>query len=901
MKKSALSNIKSKSFYMLPPLIVMLIMFAVLAKKGIYPFGVNTIDIIDFGQYNAAIYHHLYDALHGTKSLFFDWYTALGTNMSEPLSITSILSPFNLLFFFVKRESILESLSILTLIKMMFMSLSMCIFIRRVFKTNVFWTVLFSVNYAFCGFALLYYSNGQWLDIAAVFPLLILGMIKLLQGKSPVLYCIMLSLCLIINFYASAMILMFLLFVGGLYIAVLHPNKDRGKTVLRLVVSSVLAMALSAPVVLPAYIQMSQSERISKGTENGLAQFLIAIINTFDADAAKWYMLMGFSLAFVIIAKGITAYRKTEKRTTLFIICSILMLSMPLYFENIDLIWHGGSYVMFPVRFGYMITFVFLAAACYYVQKNDALNNLDNDNWTLKSFPKKIFLTVAALGAIFILSLFMMPAINMFSGSIKNNLTMFSFLVLAFLVLAMFYFLSLHRLNRFINYRVVAVVALVVIFSEAYFFIPKNSSLLETGPERNSEYIKTTNELKDKFSIPDSNIERIKNPGNTLNNNFPFILKHSSLSNWTHSVSASLIDNYERIGYSVANVRVLDSGGTVFSDALINVKQTLAVYELDSMTYTLSGEHNEYKLYNNNYQIPFGVTAYDSIVNISSDINDSFDLQNKLFEGLTKEKSLISHASPEYEISGGEITCAIKITGRKALYFKRKTPIKNLTFFTSDGNAVPIPMVSKNLNTVYPANFSSNIIYLGSYTEDTSIKIEHLSDDTIDSPDDCFSFALLDLDKLESYTDELSGYNTNAVAGPSDVKLTVNGTAEKDILLLPISYDEGWKCEINGKKAEILTVAGAFIGVKLSHGENIVKLTFKPKGMSLGILIGIIALIICLCILLVPKITKKKFVLPNIIFSVSEKVFYIVWGGAVFGVYIVPALYMIIMKFLMGL
>ena len=73
-------------------------------------------------QQVAPLYAHLWDFMHGKASLWFDWYTGLGTNVSMSISAFSMLSPFNLLLYLVPRNLILESISILTAVKMVFMS-----------------------------------------------------------------------------------------------------------------------------------------------------------------------------------------------------------------------------------------------------------------------------------------------------------------------------------------------------------------------------------------------------------------------------------------------------------------------------------------------------------------------------------------------------------------------------------------------------------------------------------------------------------------------------------------------------------------------------------------------------------------------------------------------------------
>ena len=43
----------------------------------------NRIDYFDNMQQVAPLYAHLWDFMHGKASIWFDWYTGLGTNVSN--------------------------------------------------------------------------------------------------------------------------------------------------------------------------------------------------------------------------------------------------------------------------------------------------------------------------------------------------------------------------------------------------------------------------------------------------------------------------------------------------------------------------------------------------------------------------------------------------------------------------------------------------------------------------------------------------------------------------------------------------------------------------------------------------------------------------------------------------
>ena len=53
--------------------------------KGIYPFGIATLDTVDFQSQWIPAYYHVWDVLHGDGSAFFDWRVGGGNNFAGVL------------------------------------------------------------------------------------------------------------------------------------------------------------------------------------------------------------------------------------------------------------------------------------------------------------------------------------------------------------------------------------------------------------------------------------------------------------------------------------------------------------------------------------------------------------------------------------------------------------------------------------------------------------------------------------------------------------------------------------------------------------------------------------------------------------------------------------------------
>ena len=223
--KSLFQRVK---LYAIPGLITCAVIVFIYVFKGIWPFGANRIDYFDNMQQVAPLYAHLWDWMHGKASLWFDWYTGFGTNVSMSISAFSMLSPFNLLLYLFPRTLILESISILTLVKMIFMAVAMYAYINKKYNSLSYnMKVVFSLMYTFCGYTVLYGSCfTPWMDIVALFPLLMLAYENMMQTGKKLFYIIMVAIIFIINYYLGAMSLVYIFLISGAYVLLMSKHQQ---------------------------------------------------------------------------------------------------------------------------------------------------------------------------------------------------------------------------------------------------------------------------------------------------------------------------------------------------------------------------------------------------------------------------------------------------------------------------------------------------------------------------------------------------------------------------------------------------------------------------------------------------------------------------------------------------
>ena len=121
-----------------------------------------------------------------------------------------------------------------------------------------------------------------------------------------------------------------------------------------------LSLMLSSFILVPQLTQMLSSARFKNGNEKeGAIATYLEILSHVEGDyTTRWWSLLGISFACAIITVGIIKNRK-DKKQVFMSVSLILMVVLELFFESINLIWHFGSYVQYPIRNGFIIYFVF--------------------------------------------------------------------------------------------------------------------------------------------------------------------------------------------------------------------------------------------------------------------------------------------------------------------------------------------------------------------------------------------------------------------------------------------------------------------------------------------------------------------------------------------------------------
>lgn len=841
---------KRVRIYLSTAFVICALFLILCAIKKIFPFGNNTIDTVDFGSQWVPGYYHVWDFLHGKGSLLFDWKVAGGNNFAGVISQFSLLSPFNLLLFLVKRNQIQQFMTFFILIKLVAMGLSMCFFLQKCSEKKgcrkemeeLLAIAAGSTAYALSGYTFQYYGMG-WPDVAAIFPILIYYLLEMVEkergwklGKATIGYICCLTLIFIINIPQAYMTCFFLiLFAGGYFFLLRKEQKINQEGILKFGLTSLLSLGLSAIVFLPAAMGMLNSFRLSGEEYTGESGYFWLLRQQGMDPQAKWMMLLGVSIPFVYL---IVTTRKT--RECLWQSYLVILMVLPVAVEAVNLMWHKGTYMCFPMRHGYMMIFAVIAMAFErYLERQVAQENCEE---SVVSDRKPIF--------------------------VGTVLTVWCALTLGLGITLM-------------------------------------SSNSHGG---DVDFIRDAEEAGEVLSEKSDVFHKVKVWDASLDSNYPLLAGVSSYSNYLHLMTEGQINLQRALGYSQIWTRMSDTGGTLFSDALLGYeyvvanKQSGIAGQMEEF-YENYGETEHFTVFHNPYVYEAGMRldleAYRQLDQTIS--GNVFENQNKLSKALFGEDFFTIWTETFADEKANEIlTYQIPVDKKGVLYLYSKE-LSGAEIFVN-GEKLPVPGYTHLQGTTYLSDYNNGILTLGCFEgEEVAVEIHQTCYDT--SIPKQIQFGILD---MEAFTNSVAKNQKNAVSYEllkSTCKITA-AAEQEEFLVLPVNADGGWKCNINGSEEGIAMLYGNLMMVQLKPGENEIVLTYVPGGLEKGAAVTILAVVVLALWAALARIKKADNVIGKIYHGLSYValvVFALVFADYLLVVYVVPMVYSLYLKLFGGI
>ena len=804
------------------PVIIMIIIFA---QRGIFPFGEESFLRTDmYHQYAPFFSEFQYKLTHG-GSLLYSWDIGMGVNFAALYSYY-LASPLNWLIVLCPKKFIIEFMTYMIVVKIGLSGLAFSWYLRRHFKTVDFGIAFFGIFYALSGYMAAYSWNIMWLDCILLFPLIMLGLEKLVQEKKCILYCITLGLSILSNYYISIMICIFMVFYF-LALLILEGRKPWKEVLINGVhfaVYSLLAGGLAAVVLLPEIYAM----KMTASGDINFPQTFSSYFSIFDMIARHlpaveteigldhWpNIYCGVAiLIFFLLYLGCRKIRQKDK----IVMCSLLLFFYASFSINVfNFIWHGFHYPnSLPCRQSFIYIFLILTAGYHaYIY--------------LHEIPWKHVVTAFFATVIFVI---------MAQKLITDDAFHFSIFYVAIIFLAVYTgLISLYQ--RGINRNVLVLLALGVVALEAAV----NTTVTSVTTTSRTSYVKDNKASIDLTEglLPNPDFYRVekvtrktKNDGAWMN--FPSVSLFSSTAN------ADLSKFFKKLGCESSTNAYSITGSTPLVDALFAVKYALYSEEAgENQVSSLVSVQDDMQLWKNNYALSLGfMMPYDVENNWQLELTNPAEVQNDL--------SVVLGASPVLsevpsEVKGKSFTFTPDTDGDYYVFVSNKKVEKV---------AALLGEKTKNFDNV-SRGYLLELGYLKS-GEEVTLRNDDNDQDLIAS---AYRFVP---EGLESVYQVL---NKNSLKLTKWTDTQIKGTVDAEkagLLYLSIPFDKGWSVKIDGKEAEPYKIFDTFLSVHMTAGTHEVSLEYMPEGLKAGGMItgGSILILLVLTGLAAGKNKKRK-------------------------------------------
>lgn len=764
--------------------------------NGVYPFGDNCILHIDMYHQYCPFFTEFLNKLQSGGSLQYSWNLGLGSDFVS-LYAYYLASPLNFLILLCPKSHVIEFMTLLIILKISASGLTFFLYIRhhyklvgkdgRMHKNQVIPAIVFSTAYALSGFVAAYSWDIMWMDCIALFPLIMIGLERLVQEKKAGLYYITLALCIFCNYYISIMICIFLVFAFVLLF--FSQKKGKGGAVLRFGWYSLLAGASSAILLLPEIAVLS----VSGSAEGGFpktAEFYFNILAELGRGAAVTSVYTGndhwpnlyagaFSLFLVwiyVLNRRISWKEKVPR-------IAMLAFFLVSFAENqLDYIWHGMHFPQaLPGRQSFLYSFVLLSMGFAAVRKRKGT--------------KIWHIAVAAIVSMMLLLLSGWYGDETVTEPVSLVITALFICVYA-VTFVLTKITGKKKRLAFAQFAVFVAVAELAINMAATGF---GTTSRVAYTEKQTDYENLLKTAKEDNEETGSGFYRVEDTERKTKND-DSLYGYASATIFSSLMNLDVSHLFQSLFMEGGKNFYCYNGATPLSSSLFSVKYMLSDSALEESPYrTLIGGSGSSFLYRNNYSLPLGfVMDEQAIANWTSSTADRMASLNSLTSALGAEGQMLYPATCVTDANAGDTTIDIAEDGYYYADYVSCTS-DTLTVNRSDGWTKQYSKTShRYLIELGECKAGDEIHILNSNMESIEFQVYQLNEKVVQQA----------FDTLNAQTMQLTDMTDHKIEG----KIQVQNAGR---LILSVPADEGWTLYVDGKETEIEPLADALVGVHL--------------------------------------------------------------------------------------
>lgn len=790
--------------------------------------SIHTIDFL-FGdavtQYT-SLFSYFKDVLDGKSSLIYSFSKNLGGSMISTYAYY-LSSPINLLIKFFDKSHISLFFVILIFIKISLSGLTMFLYLKNKVNKADFKLLIFSTAYSLCAYNICYYFNIMWLDILYLAPLVLLGIDHLFQKNSIFLYTISLSISIFSNFYIAYMLCIFLvgyfIYYYILYFKELKSRKEHINIVIKFIIFSILSALMCMVILLPTISDIKNFSRYSIDNyhitynifKNFFSKLFIGTHSLSDPYSRNTPNLY-FGILPLILSIFYFFNKNISKRERVLSLIFVLLFMLSFSIKGINLFFHGGS-----LPNGYVFRYSFLFSLFMITLAAIHLYNMDIEKIDRKKL--KLFFVIYIFVAV----------ISYFENDIEFNLIILIInIIFGLSYLLCFYF---NFKYRFMLMVFIFILEMILNINLTFFLLP------DLGIRINLDNM--SNFCKNYQNIADNNYR--------MDSTYPITALDNLMCN-SNGVSSSLSTNnkniyqfFRNIGFNANPLGIAYSEQIVMA-TLLGMKYEISWYPKDDFTYYEFVKNAYFNNLNMNNKV--NSLVYD-IYNIKNNLTigylidkdykyqntNPFEYQNNLIKSFSNTSENIYHIFSIKQIDQYEYQVTVDDSSKLYLFLNTDPSYINEV----------LGKLYVNDELIHTYRYArEGIISFNNKWKNQTINLKFIPENENKLHSNLLTIASLDENHFINAIKVLQQHQFTVT---SIYKNTLEGNIESDedkFLFLSIPYDKDFKAYLNNKEVKIYKAMDNFMKIKISKGNNKIKLVYTPYFFTLGKYISFISIII---------------------------------------------------------
>lgn len=876
--------------YFIAFLIPVIIMYAAYVIFKVYPFGDESVLVLDLNGQYVYYFEALRDAFwSGDESIFYNWSRNLSGGFAGVIGYY-LASPFTLIVLLLPRTMLLGSLMIMQLVKLGSAAVTFCYYLQKSKKLSPVHALVFSVLYALCAYGVIQLIDPMWIDGLILLPMIILGVEYLVDDGRKLNYIIPLALMMIANFYIGYMICIFTALYYLYYVIFGCQNAEKKnrlyeiwQSFLRIGISTIAALACAAFMLLPVYnalklgkFDFTAEPDFSYATQfsplDFFPQLMVAQYDSVNVQGLP-EIYCGILTVVLVPLFFLNKEIKALKKVGYALLAAALFTCM--YIRPLDMVWHGFQMPNWlPFRYSFTFSFVLLCMAA------ETFKNLNGIKLT------------AIGGTLAGIVLFLLITE---SRNVEHIAARDIWICVALAAVYCGFVFLCRKKERALSFAAPVMILAVSCGELLYNCVDtlkaEDKEIVYSGRSTWYNFIENGREVTQNLYDYDSSFYRAeKTFHRAVNDNAAFGLR--GVSHSSSVMNAKLLKFLEAMGYSTSTFYSRYDGATPITDSVLGIKYAMdrnyksdvgtdnykrlvdTAYEY-AFSYEYTDEDNKERIidvYENPYALSIGYMADENIRYIERfGTDNTFNSQNILMSTISGNTDIdlttgqfnsfneyfkkievdpnsfvlnnvtTSPYGEQTMYTAGEgdptVDMFITVPSDKPIYFYFKTENQkevNLWLSTDqdeNGNYINHSFVGQ-----YFENHNYHTVELGSFEPGSVINLRMTVANEYTIVKDFFFY---EFDE-ELFADSINTLKQNQWELTETDGNHLEGTitaGEGQIMLTSIPYEPGWTVKVDGKKTEYIEIAEALIGIDLEPGVHTIEMTYSPPGFKVGILL----------------------------------------------------------------